>query len=100
MSEPDLSAKQERALVALMGARTLDDAAARAEVGQRTLRQWRRGCSPARARLRNDLPRRVGSFLASVSTRASCSAERARRWQTLQKRRSPEFPAALPDAAY
>ncbi len=28
MSDPDLTAKQERALVALMGARTLDDAAA------------------------------------------------------------------------
>ena len=37
MSELDLSAKQERVLVALMGTRTLDDAAARAEVGQRTL---------------------------------------------------------------
>ena len=45
MSDPDLTAKQERALVALMGARTLDDAAARAEVGQRTLRRYLDPCS-------------------------------------------------------
>lgn len=40
MSEPDLSAKLERALVALMGAHTLDDDASRAEVGKRALRRW------------------------------------------------------------
>ena len=40
MSGSILTAKQERALVALMGARTLDEAAARAGVGQRTLRRW------------------------------------------------------------
>ena len=50
MSELDLSAKQERVLVALMGTRTLDDAAARAEVGQRTLAPVAPpGCLPASA---------------------------------------------------
>ena len=50
MSELDLSAKQERVLVALMGTRTLDDAAARAEVGQRTLAPVApTGCLPASA---------------------------------------------------
>ena len=40
MTLPNLTAKQERALLALMGERTLDDAAKSARVGQRTLRRW------------------------------------------------------------
>ena len=40
MIQTPLSAKQERALVALMGAKSLDQAAAQAGVGQRTLRRW------------------------------------------------------------
>ena len=40
MIQTALSAKQERALVALMGAKSFDQAAAQAGVGQRTLRRW------------------------------------------------------------
>jgi hypothetical protein len=38
--QSELNAKQERALVALMTCRTLDEAADQASVGQRTLRRW------------------------------------------------------------
>ena len=38
--QPELNAKQERALVALMTCHTLDEAADQASVGQRTLRRW------------------------------------------------------------
>ena len=40
MIQTALSAKQERALVALMGAKSFDQAAAQVGVGQRTLRRW------------------------------------------------------------
>ena len=72
MSESDLTAKQERALVALMGARTLDDAAVRAEVGQRTLRRWLQqdAFQAAFRRLRQDAMGAATAHLQNVAWEA------------------------------
>ena len=78
MSESDLSAKQRRALVARMGAGTLGDAAARAEVGQRRLRRWhQQGAFPAAfRRLRRDARGAATAHLQNVS------------WENVEARRS------------
>ena len=89
MSELDLSAKQEPALVALMGARTLDDAAARAEVGQRTLRRW----------LQQDAFRRPSGVCAGMPWVTATSHLQNVAWEAVEALRSILTDNAAPPGA-
>ena len=74
MNHSTLTAKQERALLTLMGERTLDEAAKSARVGQRTLRRWLQQPIFAASMTHAHLPTKGLLFL--VMSASPCYVER------------------------